>query len=318
VEITGLHHVTAVTAHAKQNLRFYTDILGLRLVKKTVNQDDVSAYHLYYADKVGTPGTDITFFDWEHVDPKQPGTTDVIESTLFRVNDNSSIAYWLDRLDSHGVTHSGISDLDGHQAIYFVDNEGQSLAVVADEQAVFEGIIWDQTDIPTQHALKGFYAVQIAVPFADGIEQILVKVLDWAKGSTYQNPDGYTYQIYTMNGGGPGKEVHIRELVDALPNHMTTAGSVHHVAFRVKDEATLYKWIDRISEFGIPNSSFVDRFYFKSLYFRVSQGILFELATDGPGFDIDEDRESLGAILSLPPFLEHRRSEIEAQLKSLD
>lgn len=318
MKIHGLHHVTAVTAHAKENLQFYTTILGLRLVKKTVNQDDVSAYHLFYADKVGTPGTDMTFFDWEHVGPKQGDTTDIIETTLFRVNDTAAIQYWLDRLDSHAVTHSGISDIDSHQAIFFADPEGQSLAIVADNNTPFEGVVWNRAGIPSQHALKGFYAIQVSTPFISSVEQILLRVLEWTKGATYTDPNGHTYQIYKIDGGGPGKEVHIREHVDALPAHATTAGGVHHVAFRVKDETELYKWIDRLNTIGIPNSHFVDRFYFKSLYFRVSQGILFELATDGPGFDIDEDREDLGAILSLPPFLEHRRAEIEANLKSLD
>lgn len=315
MKIHGLHHVTAITANAKENLKFYTEVLGLRLVKKTVNQDDTSAYHLFYADKVGTPGTDITFFDWERAAPNQ-ARTDAITRTLFRIDSQASLGYWRERFDSLKVAYADGS-VSGRDALLFEDQEGQALALVEDGGAAFEGIAWEKPGIPTEHTIKGFYAVQLSTPFIGSIEPILIQALGWEKGETFTDSEGHENVVYNIDGGGPGKEVHVRELVDALNYPSSTAGSVHHVAFRVKDEAELRQWIAHMSELGIPNSHLVDRFYFKSLYFRISPGILFELATDGPGFDIDEALDDLGGHLSLPPFLEQHRKEIEANLKPL-
>jgi glyoxalase family protein len=315
-KIHGLHHVTAVTAQAKENRVFYTEVLGLRLVKKTVNQDDVSAYHLFYADEKGTPGTDMTFFDWEMVGPKLEGGTDQIRRTYFRVNGKEAIEYWHKRLTEKNVKHSGVIDIDGREAIVFEDPEGQTLGVVNDTGAPFEGKVWDKI-IPKAYALRGFYAVELLVPELELIEPILIDVLHWQKtGSYVDDLTKDTIWKFVMDGGGPGKEVHVRELFSESV-YVSTAGSVHHVAFRIKDEQEMMEWIDHLEEMGIPNSGIVERFYFKSLYFRISRGILFELATDGPGFAADEDMEHLGEKLALPPFLEHSRKEIEAILKPL-
>jgi glyoxalase family protein len=313
----GIHHVTAVTAHATQNLAFYRDILGLRLVKRTVNQDDTSAYHLFYADKVGTPGTDITFFDWEQAGPKQM-SNDAIVTTLFRVNGRESLEYWRERFEQRNVRHSEINSWAGRDFLSFEDPEGQQLGLVDDQGAPFEGEWWDGSDVPQQFGLRGFFAVELAVPTFAGIDVILTDVLGWKKSAqSSAGPTGEPIILYAMDGGGPGKEVAIK-LSDHVTLPMTLAGSVHHAAFRVRDEAELRAWADKLDAVGLPNSGIVDRYYFKSLYFRVSQGILFELATDGPGFATDEPEENLGAKLALPPFLEPRRAAIEAGLKPID
>lgn len=316
MNIYGLHHVTAVTAKIKQNLDFYTNVLGLRLVKKTVNQDDVSAYHLFYADKNGTPGTDITFFDWSMAGPKQVAA-DSITSTFFRVNSHASLNYWLQRFDSLGVEHGNIAPLGDTQAFVFYDPEGQEILLVNDNGARFEGEHWLVEEIPAEHRLKGFFAVRLSVPNILMVEDVLTNLLGWKKINEYQDIIDLQKitHVYGMDGGGPGKEVHIVE-DPGLPG-WTTAGSIHHVAFRVEHEDDLKWWQQRLDGVGIGNSGIVDRFYFKSVYFRITSGILFELATDGPGFAVDEPIESLGQSLALPPFLEPSRSEIEAGLKPL-
>lgn len=317
MELHGLHHVTAVTSDVQANLRFYTTLLGLRLVKKSVNQDDVSAYHLFYADALGTPGWDMTFFDWAHIGPNTRGT-DSIASTLFRVNGRAALDYWLTRFDANGIKHRGIDQFAGRDVLRFEDPEGQRLMLVDDQGAPFEGEPWDKSDIPTEHAIRGFYGVMLSVPRLAMIEPILTQVLGWqeiAVHGSMDNPDEKVH-IFGMEGGGAGKEVH----VIVQPQHQPARlgrGGVHHVAFRVRDDAEQREWNQRLAKAGVQSSGVIDRYYFKSLYFRISNGILFELATDGPGFAADEPVETLGERLALPPFLEPRREQIEAGLKPL-
>jgi len=317
MELHGLHHVTAVTSDASANLRFYTEVLGLRLVKKTVNQDDVSAYHLFYADKFGTPGWDMTFFDWPQIGPDRRGT-DSIVNTLLRVNGRAALEYWAARFDDLGVRHEAITTFAGRDILRFEDPEGQRLTLVDDQGAPFEGEPWDRADIPLQHALRGFYGVMLSVPRLDLIEPILTRVLGWQQAgqhSGFDNP-GETVTIFAMERGGPGKEVFVVEQPDAFPARLGRGG-VHHVAFRVRDAEEQNEWNRTLTRAGVNTSGIIDRFYFQSLYFRISRGILFELATDGPGFAMDEPLEELGERLSLPPFLEPYREQIEAGLTPL-
>ncbi|MCC2631424.1 MAG: mhqA [Patescibacteria group bacterium] len=316
MELHGLHHVTAVTAKAKENLAFYTKVLGLRLVKKSVNQDDVSAYHLFYADKKGTPGTDMTFFDWSTSGPRQ-GETDGILRTMFRISGENALKYWEERLTKEGVRHNGIQEMGETGAIFFEDFEGQRLALVDDKGAEFHGEVWDGSEVPAEYALKGFFAVQLAIPELLLIDTVLTRVLGFEKQGTYENPEraGEKVVIYAMEGGGPGKEVHVVERQGT--KMWALAGGVHHVAFRVKDEGEIRYWWALLNQVMLGNSGLVERYYFKSLYFKISDGILFELATDGPGFESDEPLEHLGEKLALPPFLEPRRAEIEGGLKPL-
>jgi len=315
MQLHGLHHVTAVTGDVQMNKNFYTQILGLRLVKKSVNQDDVSAYHMFYADKLGSPGTDMTFFDWPQTSQNTRGT-DSISNTLFRVNGQAALEYWQGRLDLNGIRNSGIESFDGRSILRFEDPEEQRLALVDDAGTEFEGEPWDGVDIPTQFALHGFYGVELSVPRLSQIEPILTKVLDFTKIREVPSVDNpsQTVTIFGMDGGGPGKEVQIIEQPSARQGFLGRGG-VHHVAFRLSDADEQQKWLQHLNNVGVPNSGLVDRYYFKSLYFRITRGILFELATDGPGFASDEPLATLGERLALPPFLEPRRKEIEKNLK---
>lgn len=316
IHLNGLHHVTSVSAKIGQNAMFYTQLLGLRLVKKSVNQDDTSAYHLFYADKIGSPGTDMTFFDWANIPPEKRGT-DSITLTAFRVNGGEALAYWVERLNQYNVTHHGVEDFAGRSVIRFEDYEGQRLMLVDDEGASYDGEVWDEPDIPEAYALRGFYAAMISVPTLQYIDPILTKVLQFTEVQRTTYPDGREVIIYNIKEGGAGYELWVME----EPNKPTARqgyGATHHIAFRVADKEEQEAWRDRISSVGLPISGFIDRFYFNSIYFRISNGILFEIATDGPGFDADEDMATLGERLALPPFLEPRRALIEAKLKPIN
>lgn len=318
MQLHGLHHVTAVTGTVRRNLEFYTRILGLRLVKKSVNQDDTSAYHLFYADKVGSPGTDMTFFDWPQTGPARHGT-DSIVNTQFRVNGQASLDYWMQRFDAHGVRYEPQQTFAGRSILRFQDPEGQRLTLVDDGGAPFEGQVWDGEDIPTAFAIRGFYGVMLSVPALGQVGMILTQLLGFTEVDRQPNPANPREQvvIYTMDGGGPGKEVQVI-IQPGLEQAFLGSGGVHHVAFRVKDQAEQDYWNDLLTRRGLRTSGLVDRYYFQSLYFRISGGILFELATDGPGFAADEPLETLGERLALPPFLEPYREQIEKGLKPLD
>jgi len=315
MNLHGIHHVTAISSEIGNNVDFYTRVLGLRLVKKSVNQDDTSAYHLFYADAVGSPGTDMTFFDWP-APPERRGT-DSIVNTAFRVPSEDALLYWQGRLEGEGVSHNGIEEFDGRKVLRFEDHEGQRLTLVSDDGAPYEGEVWTAADIPEEHAIRGFYAVTLSIQKLDWLSPVLEQVLLFEETSRAETPDGTEVVIYSMDGGGPGKEV----WVAVEPNKGIArqgAGAVHHVAFRVNDRDEQREWDNRINRSGLRTSGFVDRFYFNSIYFRVSNGILFEIATDGPGFDTDEDMDKLGEKLALPPFLESRREQIEAGLQPIN
>jgi glyoxalase family protein len=317
MQLKGLHHVTAVSGQITQNATFYTQVLGLRLVKKSVNQDDTSAYHLFYADKLGTPGTDITFFDWPHIGPNVPGTNS-IAGTAFRVASPQALAFWSERFDQKGVTQEPITEFAGRQLLPFEDPEGQRLYLVDDQGAGFEGEIWDRPDIPQEHALRGFYSVVLTMPSSDPLDSIFQQIMNFevAEQATWIDQSIPATIYATIKGGGPGTEVWLLEQPEEDPARLG-AGGTHHVAFRVKDIEAQQRWRSKIAEAGLPVSQMIDRFWFSSIYFRVSRGILFEIATDGPGFEVDEELDSLGEKLVLPPFLEHRRQEIEQELSPI-
>jgi glyoxalase family protein len=314
MQLQGLHHVTAVSARIADNLDFYTRVLGLRLVKRSVNQDDVSAYHLFYADRVGTPGTDMTFFDWPRMGPDGRGT-DSIVGTAFRVNGREALDFWADRLAAMGVRNIRAGEFAGRALLAFEDPEGQRLYLVDDEGAPFEGELWQRSDIPAQFALRGFYSAILSVPSAGELAPVFTDVLSFEEVERARWLDGRTEAIIyrTVKGGGPGSEIWLLVEPDA-PRAMLGAGGVHHVAFRVSDAETQGTWRSDLVRSGLGVSNQIDRFWFKSIYFRVTRGILFEIATDGPGFGVDEDLEHLGESLVLPPFLEPHRERIEAGL----
>ena len=315
-EILGIHHVTAVTANARENHQFYTHVLGMRLVKKTVNQDDVSAYHLFYADAQGSPGSDLTFFDWAHT-PRQRHGNNSISRTGLRVGGEASLHWWIARFEQLKIAHSPILERGGRSVVDFQDGEGQQLTLFEDGNAG-ESFPWSGSPVPPSHQIRGLGPVTITVPELESTSGVLTQVLGMRPTSKYADPDqkGFTIQVYEIGPGGAAAELHVRVRPDLAP-YRPGAGGVHHVAFRVPNEETYHAWTRRLKDLRIPNSGEVDRYYFKSLYFREPNHILFELATDGPGFAVDENISDLGNSLVLPPFLESRRAEIEANLKPL-
>ncbi len=315
LRLAGIHHLTAITARASENYRFYTGTLGMRLVKKTVNQDDVSAYHLFYADGRGTPGTDFTFFDWP-ARPERRGSCSIARTGL-RVGGRATLEWWRSRLAAETVRMGEIVERDGRECLDFEDPEGQRLSLVTDETDSAEWEPWEAGPVPAEHQIRGLGPVTLSVRDAGGIDELLRELLAMTREREYWfEPLKVPVVVYRMGGDGPAAEVHVAAEPDVPPAY-PGAGGVHHVAFRVPTLEEYEAWQKRLRAFMIPSSGPVDRFYFKSLYFREPNGILFELATDEPGFAVDESPESLGERLALPPFLEGRREEIEAGLKPL-
>jgi len=314
MQLTGIHHLTAVTADAPGNHAFYTQVLGLRLVKKTVNQDDVSAYHLFYADGEASPGSDITFFDWPAA-PERRGTH-AITRTALRVAGEATLAYWEARLSDHGLKHRGIERRDGRLVLDVEDSEGQRLTFL-DDGGAGPAHPWESSPVPAEHQIRGLGPISLSVPDLAPTALMLTQVMNMREARAYQTPGrpGSTTHVFEMGDGGPAAELHVA-VEPGLPPARQGAGGVHHVAFRIPD-AAYGDWAERLRSLRVPSSGPVDRYYFKSLYFREPNGILFELATDGPGFAVDEPADALGERLALPPFLESRRAEIEAGLKPL-
>jgi len=320
MDLLGIHHLTAVSSSIRENFRFYTTVLGMRLVKRSVNQDDVTAYHLFYADAIGTPGTDLTFFDWSV--PRERRGTRSITRTFLRVTGEASLAYWADRLTEHGIAHGEIASRDGRLTLEFEDREGQRLAFVDDGGRGDAPVPWTASPVPEEHQVRGLGPILISVPKLQPTEQVVTRVLNMRPLREYPHPENakHTVHVFEMGAGGVSAgahaELHVAVQPD-LPAASPGAGGVHHVAFRVPDDA-YHAWAERLNEFGLPNSGEVDRYWFRSLYVREPNGVLFELATDGPGFGVDEDVATLGEKVVLAPFLEPRRAQILAGLKPID
>lgn len=317
MDLHGIHHVTAVTANVRANYAFYTDVLGMRLVKRTVNQDDVSAYHLFYADAVGSPGTDLTFFDWRM--PRERRGTRSISRTHLRIEGAETLTWWAARLAERGVSTSGMVERDGRQVLDFEDPEGQRLTLVDDGGTGEEPQVWEEGPVPAAHQIRGLGPIVLRVPDSAPTDAVLRGVLGMRQSRVYplDEPGGSDVLVYEMGPGGASAEVHLAVTPD-LPVARLGAGGVHHVAFRTSSQEEQRSWTERLDSLGVPNSGEVDRFYFRSLYFREPNGILFEIATDGPGFGVDEDEATLGQKVALPPFLEPRRESILANLAPID
>jgi glyoxalase family protein len=320
LELKGIHHVSAITASAPENFDFYTKVMGMRLIKKTVNQDDTSVYHLFYGDEIGNPGTELTFFEIPMAGKNREGVSSISAISL-RVADDQALQYWKSRFEQFNVDHDEITQRAGRASLAFRDLEGQRLILVSDErnEGVQGGIHWANSPVPAEHGIVGLGPVKLTVQQADPTIAVLTQLMGFRRKGQYAaavagQPD---IVVFETGQGGTGAEIHVEERSD-LSREQPGRGGVHHVAFRVENEEELRKWIDRIREARFPNSGFVDRFYFRSLYFREPNGILFELATDGPGFDTDEELDHLGESLALPPFLEPNRAQIEAGLTPLN
>ncbi|HSE52340.1 MAG TPA: ring-cleaving dioxygenase [Gemmatimonadales bacterium] len=315
MNLLGIHHLTAVSARIRENRRFYTGTLGMRLVKRSVNQDDVSAYHLFYADALGTPGTDLTFFDWD-VAPEVRGTRSITRTHL-RVAGLAALEFWERHLADHGIASTGITEQDGRLTLDFEDPEGQRLALV-DDQGAGPAHPWQRSPVPAEHQVRGLGPILMSVPVLAPTDALLRGAANMRPVREYPHPRNakHLVHVYEMGPGGPHAELHVAVQPD-LPAVRPGAGGVHHVAFRTPD-ADYDAWADRLNTLGVPNSGKVDRYWFRSLYFREPNGVLFEIATEGPGFGVDEDSETLGEKIVLPPFLEPHREQIVANLKPLD
>jgi glyoxalase family protein len=317
MDLTGIHHLTAVTADVRGNHRFYTQVMGMRLVKRSVNQDDVSAYHLFYSDAAGSPGNDLTFFDWS-VPRERRGTHSVVRTSL-RVDGAASLEWWSARLAEHGVAAGEVAELDGRLTLSFEDPEGQRLALVDDGGLGDEPVPWERSPVPAEHQVRGLGPIVMSVPDLRRTDPVLTRVMGMRPTREYPHPgsERHTVHVYEMGEGGPHAELHVAVQPD-LPVVGPGAGGVHHVAFRTPTEDEYHAWAARLAEMRIPNSGEIDRYYFRSLYFREPNGVLFEIATDGPGFAVDEDPATLGESVVLPPFLEPRRAAIVANLKPIE
>jgi glyoxalase family protein len=307
--LTGVHHVTAITADASANHHFYTTVLGMRLVKRTVNQDDTSAYHLFYADAVGSPGSDLTFFEWPA--PSESRGSGAVTRTALRVAGEGALSYWSERLAAQGAKSITPGTRDGRRILDFEDPEGQRLRLIEDPEGTAHP--YDPSPVPAAHQVRGLGPVELSVATPERTETFLRDVLGMTERRRFDDEHG-TIQVFGAAGTGSASELHLRQGPSA--NARQGAGGVHHVAFRMDDDA-YNAWVDHYRARRVASSGPVDRFYFRSLYTREPNGILIELATDGPGFHADEPIETMGQGLALPPFLEARRAEIERGLKPI-
>ncbi len=308
LSVHGIHHVTVIAGDAQENLDFYTGIMGMRLVKKSVNQDAPDTYHLFYADAAGTPGTDLTFFPWPEMGPGRLGIGLTVE-VPFAVPPGS-LKYWGKRFEQHHVKHGETETRFGEATLPFQDPHGLQLALVeSSDQGQF--VSWEKSPVPVEHQLRGMHAVRLWERSFDQTERLLTGLMGF-KPITEENG----WRRYGVDGGSSGKIVEVKELPDA-GRGMWGVGRVHHVAWRVKDSIEEMALRENLDHAGLQPTSQIDRFWFKSVYFREPGGVLFELATDGPGFDRDENMEHLGEKLILPPWLETQRNKIEAALPPL-
>ena len=309
--IPGHHHISMITKNAKQNNHFYRDVLGLRRVKMTVNQDDPSMYHLFYGDKTGSPGTELSFFEMPLVGRTYRGTNAITQIGLL-VPTEASLTYWKTRFEKFGIQHSDITMYANKPSLHFEDSEGlRMVLLVAGGEQVAHWETWDKSTVPAQHQIQGMGSVEITVRKLEKLASTLTKLFGYTEVSRTEDK-----AIFQSVQGEVFGEIILKSLDG--PAEKPGRGSIHHLAIRVKDEEELGYWYEKVKKRGFHLSGIVDRFYFKSLYFRESNGILFEIATNGPGFTIDGDIETLGEKLDLPPFLENRRAEIEEKLKPIE
>jgi glyoxalase family protein len=307
--MAGVHHVTAICGRAERNLAFYTRVLGLRLVKKTVNFDDPGTYHLYYGDEIGHPGTILTFFPWEYAPLGRAGIGQAEQITL-RVP-ASALGYWMHRFVERGVAHEQPIKRFGETTLPFADPDGLRMALVAFAGTEAEPA-WSAGDIPREHAIRGFHSVVLMLEHGARTAAILTDVFGFAEAGR----EGSVRRLRA--NGAIGSIVDIHEAGGFLPAAVGR-GAVHHVAFRAADDGAQAELARKVRDHhGVQTTERKDRHYFRSVYFREPGGTLFEIATDQPGFTVDESPTRLGHALKLPPFLELRRKEIEAVLPPLE
>ena len=305
VRMKGIHHVTAIAGNAQENVDFYAGVLGMRLVKRSVNQDDPGTYHLFYADAEGHPGSDLTFFPWANLPPARKGVGLTVELSL--AVPAGSIAYWRARLDAMGLTPGEVRRLFGEEVLPFRDPHGLELGLV-ETGDTREFTPWGDSPVPPEHQIRGIHAVRLWERERDATVSFLTETLGFTELAT----EGEWTRLASADGGS-GQYVEIREVPDGRRGEWGTGG-VHHVAWRVADPAEQQLVREAVEEARRRPSPVIDRFWFESVYFTEPGGALFELATDGPGFAVDEDAAVLGERLVLPPWLEPMRARIEERL----
>ncbi len=305
--VHGIHHVTVVAGDAQQNLDFYTGVMGMRLVKKSINQDAPGTYHLFYADAAGTPGTDLTFFPWPDLPRARRGAGQIAQVLL--AIPTGSMDYWQARLDEKGVATGAAETRFGETLLPFEDPHGLALALVETGDAR-PFVAWEKSPVPAPYQVRGLHGVRQWVRALAPTETLLTGVMGFTKQG---EEDGW--HRYAAGAGGSGTFADVR-VVTERPGGGGTGG-VHHVAWRVADRAEEDALRDALEGVGLHPTPSIDRFWFESVYFREPGGVLFELATDGPGFARDESPDTLGEALILPPWFEGRRAEIEAGLPPL-
>lgn len=306
--VQGIHHITAIAGDAQENLDFYAGVLGMRLVKRSVNQDDPGTYHLFYADAEGHPGTDLTFFPWSHLAPSRKGVGLTVEVAL--AVPPGSLEAWGKRLTRYGVRLGSMVERFDEKTLTFRDPHGLELALVeTGDPRPFTP--WEESPVEVAVQIRGLHAARLWTRELAPTERFLTEVLGFAK---LAEEDGW--HRYGVLGGGSGRYVEVRELLSERRGQWGT-GSVHHVAWTVHDEAHELALRARVAAAGRRPTEVIDRFWFTSVYFMEPGGTLFELATKGPGFTIDEDPAALGQSLILPPWLEPHRQQIEAALPPL-
>lgn len=306
--VKGIHHITAIAGNAKRNYDFYTNILGLRLVKKTVNFDDPETYHLYYGDREGTPGTILTFFPWEGIAAGRRGSRQATEIG-YSVPENS-LDFWLKRFEDHNITYNKVAEKFGEPYLTVLDPDGLKLELIASKTPDYR-LPWETEAIKAENATKGFYNVTITTNKMQPTADILTGVFGYRLLDQHVN----RFRFIT-NHIENAAVIDLVEVPGEKAGH-TAGGSVHHVAFRVKNEAVLMEYREKIAALGLNITDKIDRNYFYSLYFREPGGVLFELATDNPGFAVDEPVEELGTHLMLPEQYEKYRSALEKSLPKL-
>ncbi|MCM3749922.1 ring-cleaving dioxygenase [Paenibacillus pasadenensis] len=317
--LKGIHHVSAMTASAARNFEFYTNVMGMRLVGKTVNQDDTSMYHLFYGDEKGSPGTELTFFELPMMGRNRPGSASLSAFSL-RVASDEALRWWERRFNELGVDRDALQERGGRLTLAFRDPEGQRVILVSDEhnRGIPGSNPWSGGPVMTEFGITGLGPVQLTVRNAAPTLAVLTDLLGFRRKGAYPSavPGQPDIIMLEIGEGGSGGELHVEERPE-MERERLGRGGVHHVALRVEDEDELREWVERIHRAGFSSSGFVDRHFFRSLYFREPGGVLIELATDGPGFGDETELERLGEKLLLPPFLEAQREAIEARLKPL-
>jgi len=306
----GLHHVTAISGPAQENLDFYAGILGMKLVKKSVNQDDPGTYHLFYADAEGRPGTDLTFFPWAQLAPSRAGHGLAMEVAL--AVPEGSLPYWSERLERYGVAVGGPETRFGDEVLPFLDAHGLRVALVASRSAERRPFTpWEEGPVPVARQIRGLDAARLWLRNLEPTEALLAGPMGFSRVG-----DERGWVRWGVEGGGSGARLELAHRPE-MPRGFWGTGAIHHIAFRVDDEAHELALREAVADAGPHPTPVIDRFWFKSVYFKEPGGVLFELATDGPGFAVDEPVDKLGETLVLPPWLEARRGEIEAAVPKL-